>query len=68
MQIRKAALRRSPTHTLMHIPTNVSVRSTPFCGGIIPQKALEQDKRSLTVFLTWFNIALASAFITICCY
>jgi len=52
----------------MHIPTNVSVRSTPFCGGIIPQKALEQDKRSLTVFLTWFNIALASAFITICCY
>jgi hypothetical protein len=34
--------------------------------SIINKEILEQDKRSLTVFLTYLNVILAAAFLLIC--
>jgi hypothetical protein len=34
--------------------------------SIINKEILKQDKRSLTVFLTYLNVILAAAFLLIC--
>jgi hypothetical protein len=61
-------LLRSQIHTSLHIAARTSGRSASFCGSFTPKETLERDKRSLTILLIYFNVALALTFIMICSY